>query len=94
MTLRKTGKCEDCGESLYGDDYGASGHACAALNKGGTPAEEIALLNAKLAELEKENGKLLAAVKITEEMLAMEREVDVRGFISVDKLMQLWKEKK
>ncbi len=70
-------------------------------------SDHIDALEAKIAELEKENGKLLSAVKITEEMLAMERErgaremaeiaedvcrVDVRGFISVDKLMQFRKD--
>ena len=28
MTLRKTGACEECGEPVYGDEYGAVGHAC------------------------------------------------------------------
>lgn len=28
MTLRKTGTCKDCKKTLYGDEYGASGHRC------------------------------------------------------------------
>lgn len=28
MKLRKQGTCGECGKPLYGDEYGAAGHAC------------------------------------------------------------------
>jgi hypothetical protein len=28
MALRKQGICEECGQVLYGDEYGAAGHKC------------------------------------------------------------------
>lgn len=33
MTLRKTGKCSECGQTLYGDEYGAAGHKCTSDHK-------------------------------------------------------------
>ena len=43
MTLRKTGTCEDCGKTLYGDEYGASGHLCIPNNPTPTEAREQAI---------------------------------------------------
>lgn len=32
MTLRKQGTCKDCGNPVYGDDYGPGGHQCKKAN--------------------------------------------------------------
>jgi len=39
MSLRKTGTCKDCKKTLYGDEYGASGHKCEAKKKKAKPRE-------------------------------------------------------
>lgn len=48
MKLRKTGICKECGEILYGNDYGASGHKC-------IPSATLAPDQEK--ELQKDNEK-------------------------------------
>lgn len=42
MTLRKTGTCKDCNKTLYGDEYGPSGHKCSARPEDHMDLREVA----------------------------------------------------